>query len=114
MIILLKHNHSEPDRGNIQTVPHSGGMRILRKGFTWDKQRKKALKHQYQRSIDLARTNDDYKIKYPNECRENPECKVLKECHPEAQKRLLQEHEKILRLAVVPDVDRPVRLNRLG
>ncbi len=84
------------------------------RGFTWDKQRKKALKHQFTRSIHLARTNIDYQVEHPNECRDNPDHKVLADCHPEAQKRLLLKHEKLLLLSVVPAVDRPTRLNRVG
>ncbi len=92
-------------RGVDQNIP---------RGFSWPKQTQKALLHQLQRSIDLARTNPDYQIKHPNECRNNPDRKVLKECHPDARKRICEEHEKILSLATVPDVDRPQRLNRLG
>ncbi len=84
------------------------------KGFTWAKQCEKALQHKETRAIHLARTNPDYQMKYPNECRDNPEKKVLTCCHPEATKRILEEHEKILRLSIVPDVERPKRLNRVG
>ncbi len=82
------------------------------RGFNWPIQRQKALKHQFQRSIDLARTNIDYQVEFPNECRDNPDHKNT--CHPEAKKRLIKKHEKILANAVVPPVDRPTRLNRLG
>ncbi len=81
--------------------------------FTWEKATQRALKHQLVRSIALARCNLDYQIKYPNECRENPEHNVLKECHPEAKKRILTKHELLLKLAIVPPVDRPKRLNRV-
>ncbi len=84
------------------------------KYFTWKKHCDKALKHAENRAIHLARCNPDYQIKYPNECRDNPENKVLPCCHPEAKKRLLEKHEKILQLAIVPPVDRPKRLSRLG
>ncbi len=106
---MEKHVHTSP---SIQRP--EGGVNKFPRGFNWPHQLHNALLHQMQRSIDLARTNPDYKIKHPNECRDNPDCKVLKECHPEAKKRLLEEHEKIIRLASVPDVDRPQRLNRLG
>ncbi len=94
--------------------PEDAGTNLSRKPFNWKLQCEKALKHQMQRAIDLARCNPDYQIKYPNECRDNPDHKVLPHCHPEAQERLLESHEKILKLAIVPDVDRPKRLNRVG
>ncbi len=83
-------------------------------GFNWPKVTNRALLHQLQRAIDLARCNPDYQIKYPNECRNNPDHKVLHDCHPEAKKRICDEHEKIIKLAAVPDVERPKRLNRIG
>ncbi len=82
------------------------------KGFNWKKACARALEKQLYRSIHLSRTNQDYQIKFPNECRDNPN--GLSKCHPEAQKRLLKEHEKILRLSIMPTVIRPKRLNRNG
>ncbi len=82
--------------------------------FNWKKATIRALEHKYQRSIAMARTNITYQIKYPNECRENSEHKILIHCHPEAKKRILEEHEKILLSSTVPVVDRPKRLNRVG
>ncbi len=102
-------NHSVPASADLTGT--AGGI-MKSRGFTWEKQCEKAYQHQLERAIHLARTNPDYQIKYPNECRENPERKLLKCCHPEAQKRILEKHEKILALAIVPIVDRPKRLNR--
>ncbi len=72
----------------------------------------RALEHKLERAIHLCRTNLDYRIKYPSEVRANSELKVLTECHPEAKIRILKEHEKILRNAMVPLVERPKRLSR--
>ncbi len=80
----------------------------------WPICRERALQHQLVRAIHLSRTNPDYQVKYPAESRANPDHKVLSHCHKEAEKRILHEHETILRLAAVPDVERPKRLNRLG
>ncbi len=93
---------------------HGEGAVKYPPGFNWKTQCLKALEKQKYRAIHLARTNPDYQIKYPNECRSNPENKVLLCCHPEAEKRILKEHEKILMRALVPDVDRPKRMNRIG
>ncbi len=82
--------------------------------FNWKKATNRALEHQYQRAIAEARTNITYQVKYPNECRDNPDCKILHHCHPEAKKRILEEHEKILMTSTVPVVERPKRLNRVG
>ncbi len=92
----------------------SGGVKKYSMAFTWPKQIQKALEKKKYRAIHLARTNPDYQLKHPNECRDNPDRKVLTCCHPEAEKRILEEHEKMLRLAVVPSVERPKRMNRLG
>ncbi len=85
---MQKQSHSEPSE-IANTSSSGGGMKHSRlhpSGFTWPKQCEKALKKKLQRAISLARTNPDYRIKHPNECRDNPECKVLSECHPEAKK----------------------------
>ncbi len=104
-------NHSIP-AGADHTGTSEGIMKS--RGFTWKKQCLKALEKKKYRAIHLARSNPDYQIKYPNECRENPDRKVLLCCHPEAEKRILEEHEKILSLSIVPSVERPERLNRVG
>ncbi len=110
---MIKH-HSEPEMKTLnQNVP--GGMNHFQKpGFNWKKATARALQKQYYRSIQLARTNITYQLEHPNECRDNPDHKLLDHCHPEAQKRILEKHEKILSQSVVPVVDRPVRLNRNG
>ncbi len=90
---------------------HRSSVILMR---NWKVATERALQHQLYRAIHLARTNPDYQIKYPNELRNNPEHKVLNHCHKEAEKRLLHEHENIVRLAFIPDVERPKRLNRVG
>ncbi len=80
----------------------------------WQRQCRKSLEKQLYRAIHLARTNIDYQLEYPSEVRANPEGKVLLECHPEAKKRIMEKHEKCLKLAIVPSVKRPERLNRVG
>ncbi len=91
-----------------------GGLNQIPRGFTWKKACQRALDKKRYRAIQLARCNPDYKILHPNECRDNPENKILTHCHPEAEKRILEEHEKMLKLAIVPPVERPQRLNKLG
>ncbi len=81
---------------------------------SWTHRADIALKHKLQRSIDLSRTNLDYQIKYPAETRVNPMKDRLLECHPEAKKRIVREHEKFLRGSVVPAVIRPKRLSRVS
>ncbi len=78
----------------------------------WEKQKVKALKHQLQRAIHLARCNPDYQIDHPNECRNNPDHKILKECHPEAKKRIEKLVMKKQHFSEVPNVERPHRYNR--
>ncbi len=109
----MTKNHSAP-APDILTGPREGGVNYYQRGFNWPKAISKALEKKKYRSIQLARINKDYQIKYPNECRDNPDGKIVIHCHPEAEKRILKEHEKMLRLAIVPTVDRPKRLNRLG
>ncbi len=111
---MLKHNHSEPD-AQADTHSVSGGMNhSITLGFNWEKATKRALEKKLYRAIHLARTNLDYQITYPSECRENSEKKILSCCHPEAKKRITHDHLKILQLSVVPAVDRPKRMNRNG
>ncbi len=105
-------NHTVPASSHL-SGPEGGSVKFS-KGFNWAKACAKALEKQKYRAIHLARTNPDYQLKYPVELRDNPEGKVLLCCHKEAEKRLLEEHEKILKLSVVPTVDRPQRLNRTG
>ncbi len=111
---MLKH-HSEPDSNESLSV--SGGMkhsRLKQRGFNWKKATERALNHQLVRAIHLARCNPDYQIKYPSEVRENPESLLLPCCSKEAEKRIIADHEKILKNSLVPTVDRPKRLSKVG
>ncbi len=92
----------------------TGMQHIQHRGFNWHKATERALQHQYVRAIHLARTNTDYQIKYPSECRDNPDKKILLHCHLEAKKRIDHDHENILSNAMVPVVERPQRVNRNG
>ncbi len=92
-------------------IKHS---RLENHPFTWPKATQRALKHALTRSIHLARTNTDYQIKHPNECRDNPDNKVLAHCHPEAEKRIIKDQAKIIERAFQPSVERPKRLSRVG
>ncbi len=74
----------------------------------------RALDKQLYRSIHLCRTNSDYRLRFPNEVRENPEGKVLSSINKEARKRILHEHEVRVRNNIVPIVDRPKRFNRVA
>ncbi len=105
-------NHTVPAGADL-TGTSEGNVKYS-KGFNWAKACAKALEKQKYRAIHLARTNPDYQRKYPAELRDNPEGKILLCCHKEAEKRLIEEHEKILKLSIVPTVDRPTRLNRTG
>ncbi len=80
----------------------------------WHKVQHKALQKSLYRAIHLARCNPDYRLKYPNEARDNPKNEVKKECHKEAQIRILKDHEMKCRRAHVPPVQRPKRMNRVG
>ncbi len=106
-------NHTVPARADL-TDTLGGDVKIIPRGFTWKKACQRALDKKRYRAIQLARCNPDYKIAHPNECRDNPENKILLHCHPEAEKRIIEEHEKMLKLAIVPPVERPQRLNKLG
>ncbi len=81
---------------------------------SWKHCIERALKHQMYRSIHLSRTNPDYKLKYPAEVAKNPERKLLLSPNKEAEKRILHEHEVRIRNNIVPAVERPKRLNRVG
>ncbi len=93
--------------GVVGGIKHS---RLHSSGFTWKKACARALKKQLYRAEQLARTNITYQIKYPNECRDITPGK----CHPEAEKRILADHEKILQNSMVPTVERPKRLSKVG
>jgi len=74
----------------------------------------RALKHELYRAIHLCRTNPDYKLKYPSEVKQNPTGKLLLVPTSEAKKRIEHDHEVRVRNNVVPIVERPKRLNRIG
>ncbi len=78
----------------------------------WQKRRRVAIDTQFRRAINLARCNPDYIRRYPQEHKQNPECKILKECHPEAKKRIEKEMLIKQHSHEMPQVDRPKRLNR--
>ncbi len=80
--------------------------------FSWKMATERALQKKYTRDISLKTCNPDHQIEFPHECRDNPEHKLLKECHPEAKKRILEKFRKHLIQQTVPVVERPKRLNR--
>ncbi len=77
----------------------------------WAKQNTKALAKAKYRATRQSITNIDYQIKYPNECRNNPDNRKGV-CHPDAIKRITHEHEKRIQTVQVPKVIRPARTNR--
>ncbi len=81
---------------------------------SWHHCIERALKKQLYRSIHLSRTNPDYKLKHPAEVASNPEKKLLLSPSKEAEKRIKREHEVRVRNNIVPAVERPKRLNRIG
>ncbi len=92
------------------TSSHSGESISL---TFWHKWQHKHLEKMLYRAIHLARNNPDYRLKYPNEARDNPKQEVRKECHKEAHIRILKEHQHLLEAATVPIVERPKRFNRV-
>ncbi len=74
----------------------------------------RALAKQLYRSIHLCRTNEDYRLRFPEEVRLNPERKLLLSPSKQAEKRILHEHEVRVRNNIVPVVERPKRFNRVG
>ncbi len=74
----------------------------------WHKYEHKHLAKQLYRSIHL-RLNSDYRIRYPNECRNIEIGKI----HPEAKIRILKEHQHQLERSKVPATVRPERFNRI-
>jgi len=81
---------------------------------SWKHCIERALEKQLYRAIHLCRTNPDYKLKYPQEVKENPTGKVLLSCTASAKKRIEHEHMVRIRNNIVPTVERPKRLNRVG
>ncbi len=78
---------------------------------TWHHSQHVALEKKIYRTVILARTNEDYRIRYPQEAKD---CKntTFKQPHKEAIKRVEHEHNLWCKLHVTPAVDRPKRLNR--
>jgi len=81
---------------------------------SWNHCLERALAHQLYRAIHLCRTNPDYKLKYPQEVKQNPQSKLLLVPTSEAKKRISHEHEVRVRNNMVPTVERPKRFNRFG
>ncbi len=79
----------------------------------WHKYEHKHLEKMLYRAIHLARNNPNYRLKYPNEARDNPKQEVRKTCHKEAEIRILKEHTQCLDKAKVPVPVRPARFNRV-
>ncbi len=79
---------------------------------SWHHSLHKALDHKLYRAIHLARTNQDYRLKYPAEVRANPQGLVLTECHKEAAIRIQKVHDLLCKRTFVDPVDRPKRWNR--
>ncbi len=80
----------------------------------WHKYEHKHLQKMLYRAIHLARNNPDYRLKYPNEARDNPKLEVRKTCHKEAEARILKDHMHMLEKAKVPTTATPARFNRVG
>jgi len=102
----MSHFHKEHDT---KPVPRENNPLTF-----WHKYEHKHLEKMLYRAIHLARNNPDYRLKYPNEARDNPKQEIRKECHKEAAIRILADHKHQLERAQVPNTIRPQRLNRLG
>ncbi len=100
-------SHAHKDERVLKDTPTSHQLTF------WHKYEHKHLQKMLYRAIHLARNNPDYRLKYPNEARDNPTNKVLTECHKEAHIRILKEHQHQIERAMVPNTERPVRLNRV-
>jgi len=96
---MSAHKHS-PD--SLKDTP-SGELTF------WHKYEHKHLEKLLYRTIHL-RNNVDYRIRYPNECRNVENGKL----HPEAKIRILKEHKHQLEKSMVPTTERPTRLNRIA
>ncbi len=84
---------------------------ILRRPSFWAKQIHICESKKLVKSVHQRRTNPDYKIAHPAECRGNSEGKGL-QVHPEAKIRILKELATKIKSANPPKVDRPSRFNR--
>ncbi len=97
-------SHSVSSQKNLKDIPASGETISF-----WHVYEHKHLDKQLYRSIHL-RNNVDYRIRYPNECRNVEIGKI----HPDAKIRILKEHKHQLEKSMVPIVERPPRLNRIA
>ncbi len=75
----------------------------------WHKYEHKHLDKLLYRTIHL-RLNSDYRIRFPNECKNVKDGEI----HPEARLRILKDHKHQLERSKVPITERPPRLNRIG
>ncbi len=80
----------------------------------WEKQITKAQVIVCSRTIHQSRTNPDYIMKHPAECRGNPEKKILSHPHPEAKKRVLHELKLKTSNSFMPATQHFARMNKNG
>ncbi len=84
---------------------------LLSRPLFWAKQIHICEEKHLQKSIHQRRTNPDYKVAHPAECRGNSEGKGLT-VHPEAKIRILKELANKIKSVNPPPVNRPPRWNR--
>ncbi len=106
-----QEQHSETPKGSTSHAP-LGKLNHDQRPFSWPVALQRALAKKKTRDISLKTCNPDHQIKYPNECRDNPEHKLLHQCHPEAEKRIEHDFKVAIQKTIVPVVDRPKRMNR--
>ncbi len=68
--------HSAHPKEGTSVTP-SGKLNHHQRPFNWKMAKNRALVKQLQRAISLATCNPDYAIKYPHECRDNPDNKLF-------------------------------------
>ncbi len=78
---------------------------------SWHHSLHKAKEKKIYRSVILAKTNDDYRMKYPSEAKDCIKT-TFKQPHPEAIKRIEHDHDLMCQLRLVPAVERPHRWSR--
>ncbi len=76
----------------------------------WEKQVHICEEKMLIKSVHQARTNPDYKVKHPAECRDIPKGSLT--VHPEAKIRILKELANRIKSVTPPPVNRPNRYNR--
>jgi len=81
-------------------------------GFTWQKQKDKALaKKLYRLQRELATNHPDKLISMPNECKQQKNKEpLLKHC----AEKVIAKHESTMRFLAVPPIKREPRFNRYG